>query len=128
MRGLVLRWVVTAFALWLTSQLISGIEIHGVGAVFIAALVLGILNAFLRPLVLFLTFPINLLSLGLFTFVINGFMLWLTSQVVRGFAIHGFWSAVIGALLLSLISFALSVFVSDSGRIEYIYVERRERY
>ena len=128
MRGLVLRWVVTAFALWLTSQLIRGIEIHGVGAVFIAALVLGILNAFLRPLVLFLTFPINLLSLGLFTFVINGFMLWLTSQVVRGFAVHGFWSAVIGALLLSLISFALNVFVSDSGRIEYIYVERTERY
>ncbi len=128
MRGLVLRWVVTAFALWLTSLLIRGIEIHGVGAVFIAALVLGILNAFLRPLVLFLTFPINLLSLGLFTFVINGFMLWLTSQVVRGFAVHGFWSAVIGALLLSLISFALNVFVSDSGRIEYIYVERTERY
>lgn len=128
MRGLVLRWVVTAFALWLTSQLISGIEIRGLGSVFIAALVLGILNAFLRPLVLFLTFPINLLSLGLFTFVINGFMLWLTSEVVRGFAVHGFWPAVIGAFLLSLISFALNVFVSDSGRIEYIYVERLDRY
>jgi len=128
MRGLVLRWVVTAFALWLTSQVISGIELRGLGSVFIAALVLGILNAFLRPLVLFLTFPINLLSLGLFTFLINGFMLWLTSEVVRGFAVHGFWSAVIGAFLLSLISFALNVFVSDSGRIEYIYVERLERY
>ncbi len=127
MRGLVLRWVVTAFALWLTSQLVSGIEIRGLGSVFVAALVLGVLNAFVRPLVLVLTFPINLLSLGLFTLVINGFMLWLTSEVVRGFAVHGFWSAVIGALLLSVISFGLSIFVSDSGRIQYIYLERIER-
>ncbi len=128
MRGLVVRWFVTAFGLWLISQLISGIEIQGVGSVFVAALVLGVLNAFLRPLVLFITFPINLLTLGLFTFVINGFMLWLTSGVVRGFAVHGFWSAVVGALLLGLVSFALNVFVSDSGRIEYIYVERIHHY
>ncbi|MBI4517043.1 MAG: phage holin family protein [Deltaproteobacteria bacterium] len=126
MRGLVVRWVVTAFALWLTSQLVSGIELHGAGAVFIAALVLGVLNACLRPLVLFFTLPINLLTLGLFTLVVNGLMLWLTSGVVRGFEVHGFWSAVGGALLLSLISFVLNVFVSDSGRIEYIYVERIE--
>ena len=124
MRGLVLRWVLTAFALWLTSQLISGIRVGGLGSVFIAAMVLGVLNAFLRPLVLFLTLPINLLTLGLFTLVINGFMLWLTSEVVIGFEVRGFWSAVGGALLMSLISFLLNLFISDSGRIQYIYVER----
>jgi len=124
MRGLVLRWVLTAFALWLTSQLISGIRVGGPGSVFVAAMVLGVLNAFLRPLVLFLTLPINLLTLGLFTLVINGFMLWLTSEVVVGFEVHGFWSAVGGALLMSAISFALNLFISDSGRIQYIYVER----
>jgi putative membrane protein len=127
MRGLVLRWVLTAFALWFTSQVISGIELTGPGSVFIAALVLGVLNAFLRPLVLLVTFPVNLLSLGLFTLVVNGFMLWLTSAVVRGFVVHGFWSAVIGALFLSVVSFVLNLFVSDSGRIQYIYVERLAR-
>jgi putative membrane protein len=124
MRGLVVRWVLTALALWLTSQLLRGIELQGAGAVFVAALVLGVLNAFLRPLVLLITFPINLVTLGLFTLVINGLMLWLTSGVVKGFEIHGFWSAVLGALLLSVISFLLNLFVSDSGRIQYIYVER----
>jgi putative membrane protein len=127
MRGLVFRWVLTALALWLTSQLIGGISFSGFGAVFVAALVLGILNAFLRPLMLFITFPINLLTLGLFTFVINGVMLWLTSGVVRGFEVRSFGSAVMGAVLVSVISFVLNVFVSDSGRIQYIYVERIER-
>jgi putative membrane protein len=127
MRGLVFRWVLTAFSLWLTSQLVSGIQLTGMGSVFVAALVLGVLNAFLRPLMLFITFPINLLTLGLFTFVINGLMLWLTSEVVKGFEVRGFWSAVVGALLLSIISFLLNVFVSDSGRVRYIHVERIEQ-
>jgi putative membrane protein len=123
-RGLLIRWVTTAFALWLTSLIVSGIKVNGVAPLFFAAIVLGVLNALLRPFVLFITLPINLLTLGLFTFVINGAMLKLTGEVVRGFTVQGFWSAVIGALLLSAISFALNVFVSDSGRIEYIYVER----
>jgi len=119
--------VTTACALWLTSLIVKGIEVDGIGALFFAAVVLGIFNAILRPLVLIITFPINLLTLGLFTFIINGLMLKLTSDVVRGFAVHGFWSAVIGALLLSLISFALNLFISDSGRIEYIELQRLDR-
>jgi len=125
--GLIIRWVTTACALWLTSLIVKGIEVDGIGALFFAAVVLGIFNAILRPLVLIITFPINLLTLGLFTFIINGLMLKLTSDVVRGFAVHGFWSAVIGALLLSLISFALNLFISDSGRIEYIELQRLDR-
>lgn len=74
---------------------------------------------------LIVTLPINLLSLGIFTFVINGAMLELTAAVVAGFHVEGFWSAVIGALLLSCFSFLLNVFVADNGRIEYIYVEHR---
>ncbi|MFQ5668065.1 MAG: phage holin family protein [Candidatus Binatia bacterium] len=127
MRGLLIRWVTTACALWLTSVVVEGIVADGIAPLFFAALVLGILNALLRPLVLVVTFPINLLTLGLFTFVINGAMLKLTGEVVRGFAVHGFWSAVIGALLLSLISFVLNLFISDTGRIEYIYVKRIQR-
>jgi putative membrane protein len=127
MRGLIIRWVTTAFALWLTSRIVTGIEVDGIMPLFFAAVVLGIFNAILRPLALLITFPINLLTLGLFTFVINGAMLKLTGDVVRGFAVHGFWSAVIGALLLSAISFALNLFISDTGHIEYLYVERIDR-
>ena len=124
MRGLIIRWVTTALALWLTSSIVTGIQIDGLAPLFVAAVVLGIFNAVLRPLVIVLTFPINLVTLGLFTFVINGAMLKLTSEVVRGFAVHGFWSAVLGALLLSAISFGLSLFINDSGQVEYLYVDR----
>ena len=124
MRGLIIRWVTTACALWLTSLVVRGIEFDGIAALFFAAVVLGILNAIVRPLVLLVTFPINLITLGLFTFVINGAMLKLASAVVRGFSVTGFWSAVIGALLLSIISFALSLFINDAGRVEYLYVKR----
>lgn len=127
MRGLVIRWVTSAFALWLTSLIVRGIQIEGIWSLFVAAVVLGIFNAILRPLVLVLTFPINLVTLGLFTFVINGAMLKLTSEVVRGFSVSGFWPAVIGALLLSAFSFALNLFISDTGHLEYLYVERIDR-
>jgi putative membrane protein len=126
-RGLIIRWVTTAFALWLTSLIVQGIVIEGVASLFFAAVVFGIFNAILRPLVLVLTLPINIVTLGLFTFVINGAMLKLTGDVVRGFSVHGFWSAVIGAVLMSAISFALNLFISDAGHIEYLYVERTDR-
>jgi len=127
MRGLLFRWLTTAVALWLTSLIVGGIEVDGVMPLLFAAVVLGIFNALLRPLVLLITIPINLLTLGLFTFVINGLMLKLTSDVVRGFSVRGFWSAVIGAVLLSAISFALNLFISDAGRVEYLYVDRTGR-
>jgi len=126
-RGLVIRWIVTAAALWLTSLVVRGIHIDGIGPLFFAAVVLGIFNAVLRPLVLFVTFPINLVTLGLFTFVINGTMLKLTGDVVRGFSVTGFWSALIGALLLSAFSFAINLFISDAGHFQYLYVERIDR-
>jgi len=127
MRGLLIRWVTTAFALWLTGLIVKGIEIDGIGPLFFAAVVLGVFNAVLRPLVLVITFPINLITLGLFTFVINGAMLKLTGDVVRGFSVQSFWSAVVGALLLSVFSFMINLFISDAGRIEYLYMDRTER-
>ncbi len=123
MRGLLYRWILNALALWLTSAVLSGIQVDGVGSLLIAALVLGILNALLRPLLLIATFPITLVTVGLFVFVINGFMLWVTASVVSGFHVRGFFSAVVGALLLSFFSFVLNLFISDRGRIEYVYVE-----
>jgi putative membrane protein len=127
MQGLLIRWVLNAFALWLVDQLVGGIHIDGAAPLFFAALVLGVLNAILRPLLLLVTLPINLLTLGLFTLVINGAMLRLAAAAVRGFTIAGFGSAVLGAVLLSIISFCLNVFVADSGRIQYIYIDRTDR-
>ena len=127
MNGLVIRWVLTSVALWLTSRLVSGIVVDGVLPLVLAAIVLGFVNAIVRPLVLVLTLPLNILTLGLLTFVINGAMLKLTASVVPGFLVEGFWAAVGGALLLSLISFLLSLFISDAGRVQYIYVERVSR-
>jgi len=125
MKGFLLRWFLNAFALWITSSLLSGIQVTGMKPLLIAALVLGVLNAVLRPILLILTIPFLLLSLGLFVFVLNGFLLLLTSSLVSGFYVSGFWSAFFGALLLSFVSFVLNVFLSDQGRIEYVYVERR---
>lgn len=124
-RGVLLRWVINAFALWLVSLLVPGIEADGVAVTFLAALVLGILNALVRPFLFLLTLPINLLTLGLFTLVINGVMLELTGAIVSGFHVHGMGSAILGALLLSITSFTLSAFVTDNGRLGYIHIEYR---
>jgi len=123
--GLALRWVLNAFALWLVSEIVPGIHADSVFATLVAALVLGILNALVRPFFLLLTLPINLLTLGLFTFVINGLMLELTGSIVRGFTVESFGSALIGALVLSLVSFLVNVFINDRGRVGHIYVEYR---
>lgn len=105
---MIVRWLINALALLLTAQVVPGVTLRGVVPTLIAAAVLGIVNAVIRPLLLLLTLPLNLLTLGLFTFVINALMLWLTSAIVPGFAVRGFWSALIGSLLLSLVSFLLS--------------------
>lgn len=113
MKGWVVRWVLNGLALLLTSALISGIQVNGILAALFAALVLGIVNAIIRPIIIFLTLPINLITLGLFTLIVNGFMLKITSIVINGFEVGGFWSATIGALFLSIISSILNALVTD---------------
>jgi putative membrane protein len=125
MIGLLLRWALNAFALWVVSVIVPGIYTAGIGPAFVAALVLGILNTLVRPILLLLTLPINLLTLGLFTFVINALMLMITSSLVEGFVVAGFGSALLGALVLSIVSLALNLFIADSGRVGYVNVEYR---
>lgn len=98
------RFIVNAIVLLLLPYLNIGIEVSGVGAALVAALVLGLVNALIRPIVLLLTLPLNILTLGLFTFVVNALMFWLVSAVVKGFNVAGFWSALLGTILLSVIS------------------------
>jgi putative membrane protein len=110
----------------LASYLIEGIEVSGFASAFFAAAILGILNAFFRPILIILTLPINILSLGLFTFIINAMLLKMASGVISGFEVHGFWSAVFGSFIISIISWVLSSFISERGRVEYIDLKKRD--
>ncbi len=114
MPGWILRWILNILAIILTATLLSGFEVNIWGAI-VGSVFLGVINAVIRPLIIILTLPLNILSLGLFTFVINGFMLYLTSATVKGFDINGFGSAILTAIVLSLISFVISFFVKDTS-------------
>ncbi len=107
MRGFLLRWLFNTVAIYATTQIISGLRVPGLGGAIIAALVLGIVNAVIRPIVLLLTLPANFLTLGLFTLVVNTLMLYLVAAVTP-LQIGGFWAAFLGALLIAIISTLLS--------------------
>ena len=115
-----LRWLILTFSIIATSYLIDGIQVSGFVSAFFAAAILGILNAFFRPVLFILTLPVNILSLGLFTFVINALMLMMVSGVISGFKVYGFWSAVFGSLFISLVSWLLTSFISERGTVQYI--------
>lgn len=105
---LILRWVLNALVLLGVAYFVPGIQVSGFYAALISALVLGLVNAVIRPLLILLTLPVNILTLGLFTLVINAFLFWFVSTVVKGFTVAGFWPAFWGALLFSLVSWLLS--------------------
>jgi putative membrane protein len=109
MTRLVLTWILNAFALFFVMKLIPGIRIDHFSDLLVATLVLGLLNAFLRPLVILLTLPVNVMTLGLFTLVINGVMFYLAAHLVSGFSVSGFGAAFLAALLFSIFSFTLNM-------------------
>jgi putative membrane protein len=123
--GFLLRVLINTAAIYLVAHIVAGIEVSGVGAALGAGLVLGVVNAVVRPVLVVLTLPVTLITLGLFLFVLNGLCLWLTSLVVKGFVVRSFWSAVLGALIISVVSFILTAVVSDTGRVMVI-TRRRE--
>jgi putative membrane protein len=127
MLGFLLRWSINLVALVAAGIFINGIRIQSMSAGILAAGILGIVNAVIRPVVLIFTLPVNLLTLGLFTLVINAAMLKLVASVVPGFVIETFGAAFLGALLVSVISWILNLFVSGDGRVVYIRkAERKE--
>jgi putative membrane protein len=127
MNGIFIRWLILTGAIILTAYLVDGIQVSGLPSAFLAAAMLGILNAFFRPIALLLTLPLNILTLGFFTFVINALMLKMASGVIPGFNVYGFWAAVLGSLMISLISWLLNSFLSDRGRFTTIHPEHRTR-
>src|SRR6059058_5543006 len=118
--GFLFRVLVNAFAIYLVAEIVPGITVASVPAALGAGLVLGLINAIVRPILVVLTLPVTLLTLGLFLFVLNGLCLWLTAQLVRGFVVSGFWAAVFGALIVSVVSWLLTAFVSDRGHVQVI--------
>lgn len=100
---LAVRWLLNAGALYLTTLIVSGIVVEGTGALLLAALVIGLLNAVLKPVLVILTLPITILSLGLFYLVLNGILFALAAVLTPGFSVAGFWAAFLGALVMSVL-------------------------
>ena len=105
---LLIAWLINTVALLAVSYLMRSVEVDNVTSALVAALVLGLVNTLVRPILVLLTLPVTVLTLGLFILVINGLMFWAVANLVMGFHVAGFWSAVGGALLYSIISWALS--------------------
>lgn len=127
MKGIFIKWLILTAAIMMASYLIEGIRVSGFLSAFFTAAILGILNVFFRPVLLILTLPINILSLGLFTFVINALLLKMASGVISGFEVYGFWSAVFGSLVISIVNWILSSFIISQGRIERVdYIDLKK--
>jgi putative membrane protein len=124
MLGFILRTLITALGIWLAAYLVPGISTSSTGALAWAAVALGLINAFIRPLLVLLTLPFTILTLGLFLLVLNAGMLNLAGWFVDGFYVEGFWGAVFGAIVVSLVSGLCSRFIGPRGRYEVLVVRR----
>ncbi len=124
MSGFLVRWLIGALGLWLAQALVAGVEIRGTGTLLLAALLLGFVNAVIRPIVVLLTLPFTLLTFGLFLWVVNAMMLSLVAALLDGFTLRGFGSALLGALVVSVTGWIASWYIGSSGRFEVMVVRR----
>ena len=120
MRGYFIRCAITGVAVLLASQVIPGLEITNLPSGIAAVVILSFLNAIIRPILYLLSAPFILVTFGLFMVLINGFLLYLVSIVVKGFIVSGFWPAVGGALLISFVSGVLNLWISEQGQVEIV--------
>lgn len=123
MTGFWVRFLIIACGLLLAAWLLDGIHFSGLLSLLLAALVLGLVNAIVRPVVLLLTLPITVVTLGLFLLVLNGAMLGLAALLVPGFVIYGFWTALLGAIIVSLTGMLANWFIGPKGRVEIMIVK-----
>lgn len=120
MRGLLIRFTVTGIAVFLASQIVPGIAVETVSAGVAAVILLAFLNAIVRPILYLFTLPFIILSLGLFMVVINALLLHLVAFLVKGFVVEGFWPSIWGALIISVTSTILTLWVSEQGHVEMV--------
>jgi putative membrane protein len=124
MAGFLLRLAISAFGLWVAAKIVPGMAFDGAGSLFVAAFLLGFVNAFVRPLVVILTLPLTIVTLGLFLLVVNGLMLMLVAWLLPGFSLAGFWTAVLGAIVSALAAWFASSLIGPSGRVEVMAVQQ----
>ena len=124
MAGFVLRTLITMLGLYLASALLPGVQISGVGSFILAAVLLGIVNAIVRPIAFVLTLPLTIITLGLFLFVVNAAMFGLVAAMLDNFTVAGFWSAVFGAIIVSITSTIASWYIGPDGRFEVFVIRR----
>jgi len=127
MPGFLIRLALNVLGLWLATQVVPGIHIEGVLSFLAAGLLLGIVNAVVRPIVVVLTLPFTVLTLGLFILVVNAAMLGLVSWLVKDFQIAGFWAAFFGAIIVGLTGWIGSSFIGPRGRVEVMMIEGHAR-
>ncbi len=125
MAGIVLRTLIIMLGLCLASALIPGVHIAGTGSIILAAVLLCLVNAIVRPIAFVLTLPLTVVTLGLFLFVLNAAMFGLVAAMLDGFVVAGFWSAVFGAIIVSITSTIASWYIGPSGRYE-VFVVRHD--
>lgn len=125
MQGIVTRTLIIMLGLFLASRLIAGVWIEGTGSFILAALLLGLVNSFVRPLMFFLTLPLTIVTMGLFIFVLNAAMFGLVAAMLDNFHVSGFWSALFGAIIVSITSTVASWYIGPDGRFEVFVVRRR---
>lgn len=125
MAGIVIRFCIVALGLWLASEMVTGIHISTTGTLLGAALILGIVNSVIRPIIIIFTLPISVISMGFFLLVINAGMLGLVAWLFKNFTIDGFWPAFWGAIIVGLTSWVGSAFVGPRGRVDMYYYQQR---
>lgn len=125
MSGIVVRLLIIAVGLWLATTFVSGVHAEGPVTLLWAAIWLGLVNAMIRPVIVLLTLPITLLSLGAFLLVINAAMLGLVAWLLDGFRIDGFWPALLGSVVVSITAWLGSAFIGPNGRYEILVIDRR---
>jgi putative membrane protein len=125
MQGIVLRTLIIMLGLYLASALVPGVSISGAWTFIFAAVLLGVVNAVVRPIAFVLTLPLTLVTLGLFLFVLNAGMFALVAAMLDNFFVSGFWSAMFGAIIVSITSTIASWYIGPDGRVDVIVVTRR---
>ena len=125
MQGIIIRTLVTMLGLFLAREIVSGVQLYGTGSFILAALLLGLVNSLVRPLAFLMTFPLTIITLGLFIFVLNAAMFGLVAAVLDNFTVSGFWAAILGAMIVSITSTIASWYIGPKGRYEVFVVRRR---
>jgi len=125
MKNFLIRWLINIIGLLIVSKTMESIEIEGLLTAIVAAAVIGLINTFLRPILILLTFPIAIVTLGLFTLVINGLIFYFVGSVVEGFYVAGFWAAFLGALILSIINVLATFLISVRNGRAFVQFHRR---